>query len=124
MSTDHPAKCPACEAGLWTPDCTFTAQPAPAYLDPIRDELDRLRAENKALRAGREAQTIAVTEERDQLANAAEHWRTRSHQLTETLRLRTDAHARLVAARLACPTCSTLPIEQTPSSPTAIREPK
>jgi len=44
-----------------------------AYLDPIRDELDRLRTENK------------------QLADAAEHWRTRSHQLTETLRLRTDA---------------------------------
>ena len=66
------------------------------YLDPTT-ELDRLRHENAQLR------------------DAAEHWRTRSHQLTETLRLRSAALNRtgtqndhLRATVAACPRCSTL----------------
>lgn len=40
----------------------------------------------------------------------------RRHNLTlDTLRHRTESHGRLVRDRLACPHCSTLPIEETPS---------
>ena len=35
--------------------------------------------------------------------------------LTDTLRRRTESHGRLVDARLACPTCSRLPLEETPA---------
>ena len=63
----------------------------------IAAEVRRLRAQNA------------------QLASAAEWWRTRSHTLTDTLRRRTESHGRLVAARLACPTCSRLPLEETPA---------
>lgn len=85
--------------------------PVVKYLDPVRDELDRLRAVNETLTAGnRVACARFETAERRVIELTAELDLTR-----DTLRRRTQSHANLVATRLACPHCRTLPLEETPS---------
>lgn len=70
---------------IWCKECGYHCplHGEQGYLDPVRDEIDRLRAE------------LALT--------------------LDTLARRSAAHDRLVAARLACPTCRTLPLEETPA---------
>ena len=93
MTTTDPTECPACAAGLWVPNCTYEPEQvgaSTAYLAPVRDELDRLRTENERLTS-----ELAL--------------------INDTLRRRTKSHQALVVARLGCPRCSTLPVEETPA---------
>jgi hypothetical protein len=102
MTSHKPSECPACAAGLWVPNCTWTAtypDPAPAYLDPVRDELATLREGNRVACARFESAERRVIELTAELALTR-----------DTLTHRTEALQRVIDR--PCPHCSAT--EETP----------
>ena len=77
----------------------------------LRAENERLTIESERRRSAGES----LAEQGFAALDRAEAAEAEVATLTDTLRRRTESHGRLVQARLACPTCSRLPLEETPA---------